>query len=832
MFHPRIRITMGIALLLILTCLQIYSPVAAQTNSIDDVVVSVPVCDGFDGRLRITFTIDGQPNRYLENSLGIGSLHVAPPFFNAGTNVVEIQYVPPAGTGPGTILTVTVKLGTVSFLSDLDSETFSFNCSTGEKVAGPVAPFAAFDSAYMRQGSSVTINVAANDIDANGDLNPASVTAATNPPNGTLVNNGDGSFTYTPNAGFIGLDEFTYQICDFTNLCSIGSVRVEVAPANQPPVANDDFASTTEGVALSIGVVDNDINPESSPFDPFQPSSLILVSGPSNGTAISDNFRHFTYTPNGGFTGTDSFTYQVCDDGNLCDTAVVTVTVNPRPPDNRPPVAVDDFISTPENQAVGIAVTENDTDPDGNLDSATTTIVSNPSNGTLFNYGNGAILYTPNTYFNGTDQYEYQVCDTDNLCDTATVVIEVVAQDSPPVANTDTVTTPENTPVTIDVAANDFDGDGNLDVLSATSLAGPFWGTLNKNADGTFTYTPALDYKGRDSFSYQICDLTNLCATTGSVEIILTLINDPPTAYDDHVSTPGDTRLTIFVGANDIDPDDNLDPTTARALSEPTHGTLLNIGGGRFWYTPDGSYIGMDSFTYEICDAYALCASATVFIDVLPYNHPPVANDDQASTTAGTAVVINVIANDADPDNNIDPVWTNATFTPANGALTNNGDGTFTYTPNVGFAGLDGFVYQICDAGLLCATARVFVEVRPSNNPPDCSAARPTLRTLWPPTHWLIPVQIRGVTDADGDRVRITITSITQDEPDRGLGRGDRYPDSFGVGSRTAWLRAERDPNGDGRVYTIAFTADDGKGGVCSGSVTVTVPHRQGGRRD
>jgi hypothetical protein len=115
-----------------------------------------------------------------------------------------------------------------------------------------------------------------------------------------------------------------------------------------------------------------------------------------------------------------------------------------------------------------------------------------------------------------------------------------------------------------------------------------------------------------------------------------------------------------------------------------------------------------------------------------------------------------------------------------------------------------------------------------ANNPPDCSAAAPSVDTLWSPNHKFVAVNVLGVTDPDGDPVTITIDGIRQDEPVNGLGDGDTSPDGAGVGTDTASVRAERAGNGNGRVYTIDYTAMDDKGATCSGDVTVSVPKNQG----
>lgn len=114
-----------------------------------------------------------------------------------------------------------------------------------------------------------------------------------------------------------------------------------------------------------------------------------------------------------------------------------------------------------------------------------------------------------------------------------------------------------------------------------------------------------------------------------------------------------------------------------------------------------------------------------------------------------------------------------------------------------------------------------------NNQPPDISAALPSIECLWPADHKFVNVSVLGVTDPDGDELTITITGVTSDEPtasDPGSGGKKHSPDAYGIGTDSASLRAERSGSGNGRVYEITFVASDGRGGETVGTVKVYVP--------
>jgi hypothetical protein len=157
--------------------------------------------------------------------------------------------------------------------------------------------------------------------------------------------------------------------------------------------------------------------------------------------------------------------------------------------------------------------------------------------------------------------------------------------------------------------------------------------------------------------------------------------------------------------------------------------------------------------------------------------------------------------------------------------------GTFTNQGPLSTGNLSPKTYLVILRATLAGTMQTLASttLRVVNEPPDCTGGRPSVASLWPPNHQLVPISVNGVTDPDGDPVSITITNILQDEPTNTTGDGDTCPDAQGTGTSTASVRAERAQNGDGRVYHVRFSAADGRGGTCAGEVTVCVPPNQGG---
>jgi hypothetical protein len=126
------------------------------------------------------------------------------------------------------------------------------------------------------------------------------------------------------------------------------------------------------------------------------------------------------------------------------------------------------------------------------------------------------------------------------------------------------------------------------------------------------------------------------------------------------------------------------------------------------------------------------------------------------------------------------------------------------------------------------ATATITGPPPDGSSPPDCSGAAAMTGVIWPPDHRMVAETVVGVTDPNGLAITVSVTGIQQDEPVNALGSGNTAPDANGVGTSTAYVRAERSGPGTGRIYFISFSASNSIGASCTGTVPVFVPHDQG----
>jgi len=738
-----------------------------------------------------------------------------------GNGTIDVMSVVASDPANGTV--ADNDDGTVTYTPDLDFngvDTFTYTVDDDDPATSNVAtvtvnvtpvndpPVANDDVATTDEDTPITFSVTVNDTDAdgNGTIDLTSVVAS-DPAHGTVADNDDGTVTYTPDPDFNGVDTFTYTVLDDDPAISnAATVTVTVNPVPDNPVANDDAATTDEDTAITFSVTVNDTDGDGNGTIDL---TSVVASDPANGTVDENPDGTVTYTPDPNFNGVDTFTYTVEDTTDLIsNVATVTVTVNPI---NDPPVAEDDAVTTDEDDAITIVVLGNDTNIDGASDPLTVVVVSGPSDGGVAVNLDGTITYTPGAQFNGTDTFSYRFMDDGDplpaeTSNTAVVTVNVVDINDFPVALDDAATTLEDVPVTIDVALNDDDEDGTLDLTSVAVVVPPtgVGADATPNPDGTITYTPPQDLFGVFTFTYTIEDNDDGVSNEATVTVTVIDVNDPPVAMNDAATTFEDVPVTIDVTANDQDVDDAVEVDTVVIIDDVSHGATIDNDDGTVTYTPDPEFSGFDSFTYEVDDEDGDTSNvATVTIEVIAVNDPPVALDDAVTIDEDTVVTLNILANDDDEETAPDPA-TVVIVTPLpalTGGLVDNGDGNFTYTPAADFSGVVTFSYEVNDFGLpmpveTSNVATVTISVTPINDAPVAANDAATTDEDTPVTFDLVGNDTDTEVLAGGGIDAATVLIVT--DPD--VAEGDV------------------DENGDG---TITFTPAPNFNGVVTFTYSV-----------
>jgi len=353
------------------------------------------------------------------------------------------------------------------------------------------APVAIGETYSTAEDTALTIalpGVLGNDSDP--ENNTLTAVKVTNPANGTVTLNANGSFTYNPNANFNGSDSFTYKANDGFLDSNTVTVDITVSAANDIPVATPQTLTTPEETALAITLSGTDV--ENSPL------TYAVITPPTNGI-LSGTEPNLVYTPNSNYNGPDSFTFRVNDGTVNSPIATITLTVTPL---NDAPVAVSESYTSPENTALNIVtpgVLGNDQDLDGNP--LTAILVTSPTNGTLTLNADGSFTYIPNKYYNGPDSFTYKANDGTADSNTVTVTINVSSVNNSPACVNVALTTNED--VTGQVAPSCIDADG--DAMTYSVVTQPTNGTASI-LTGQLVYVPNGNFNGTDSFTYRASD--------------------------------------------------------------------------------------------------------------------------------------------------------------------------------------------------------------------------------------------------------------------------------------------------------------------------------------
>lgn len=550
---------------------------------------------------------------------------------------------------------------------------------------------------------------------------------------------GTNGIIFVPNEGFIGTETFTVQVCDqFLPIhCDITTVTINVlADNNQAPIVPDTLVTTYVNQSVTVCLDLTNADPEGDDLKP------VIINSPSqHGVVASLGAGCYTYTPSL-ITNPDSFTVKICDIYNHCTITEIKINILPVP--NNPPTVSDTLIGTLQNTAVVACLDLQDPEND-NL---TLSIINHATNGLDFSVADSCIVaYYPNIGFIGTDSIIVKVCDINNQCDTATVIIEVKPPvNQYPIADDKTIYLPYPAPTYADGICFEVTEPENEDLDVYIVSAGQSNGLFFTN-DKCLTYFSNSTLAGQtDNVVVAFCDIFGQCDTA-----TLTVVYAPADPDNNAPVVPNntinlyvnkDTSFCIFVQ----DPEGQN--TTTTITQSAMHGINTNTD-SCFTYIPNTNYIGKDTIEIKVCDTQDSCTVAYIFIDIT--NRVPIVPDLSFTTpyqTPDTECILNVF----EPDGQ--PVTISISQQPDNGTAVMQNGNCINYVPDNGFVGTDVIYLLVCDNLQGCTTAEMYITVLPpGNNAPVITNEPYVINTFADSTKTLCIT----ATDPNGDVLTYTI---------------------------------------------------------------------------
>jgi subtilisin family serine protease len=439
--------------------------------------------------------------------------------------------------------------------------------------------------------------------------------------------------------------------------------------------------------------------------------------------------------PGATWTGSETLRFVATDPGGLRSE---TSAVYSARDGYVPPVAVEDQAATLEDQPVEITPLANDLNPNGGTLAVLS--FSRPRLGKVTRTPQGTLLFTPNAYAHGLDEFTYTLGDGKGGLAIGSVKLSVTHVNHPPEPEVDYAILDEDTSAVIDLLANDKDPDG--DPFALISFSEPAHGALERLPDGTLRYTPEKRFFGADNFSYKIADSFTL-EGRADVNILVKHVNHPPDGPDLDFTLNRNSSLDIVLAAEDPDQDD----LSFKIVRGPEHGEILAypaIAG----YSPKKGYSGNDSFTYRANDGQSDSREITVNLTVTDKNNPPRIGDQSLITRRDRNRPVQLSATDADGD----PISFRILTFPGHGALSGM-DGDYTYKPEPGFLGMDGFTVEASDGVGGTTPGHIEIKVTDQNTPPVASGGTLKVRSDTPTSATL------NATDPEADPMTFTILS-------------------------------------------------------------------------
>jgi VCBS repeat-containing protein len=709
------------------------------------------------------------------------------------------------------------------------------------------APIAFDDAASTNEdvGTYSGSSVLANDF----DWEHQSLTATAGSFNGvygTLTLNANGTYSYTPYASTQSLalgqnvtDTFTYTVSDGT-LTDTGTLTITIAGRNDAPVANPDTASAGENQTISVNVLANDTDVDNGAVLTVTAASAPAGKGSASvvGNQVQFNpgtsFDHLAQ----GATEQVVLSYTISDEYGATSSSTVTVTVTGT---NDGPVAHADTGAGTENQTITIDALANDTDVDDGAVKTLTAVSAPAGKGSAAIVGN-QVQFNPGTAFDHLAQgatetvvLNYTMKDEFGATSSSTITLTITGTNDAPVANPDVASTGENSPVTVNVLANDTDVDDGA-VKTVTAASAPAGKGTASVVGNQVQFNPgtAFDHLAQGAteqvvVSYTISD-EHGATSSSTVTITVTGTNDGPVAVADTAAGTENQVLTIDALANDTDVDDGAVKSLV-SVSAPAGKGSASIVGNQVQFNPGTAFDHLAQgatevvvLSYTMQDEHGATSSSTISVTVTGTNDGPVANADTAAGTENQVLTIDALANDTDVDDGTVKTLVSASAPAGKGTASIVGN-QVQFNPGTAFDHLQVgdsetvvLSYVMTDEHGATATSTVTVTVTGTNDAPVAHADSKTTSE----TSAVVVDVLANDVDVDHDAV---LTVVAASGP-AGQGTVSIVENQvrFDPGTDFEYLAS-----GQSATVTLNYTIQDEFGAQSSSTITITVQGRDEG---
>ncbi|QPK06363.1 tandem-95 repeat protein [Vibrio kanaloae] len=530
---------------------------------------------------------------------------------------------------------------------------------------------------------------------------------------GVLTDNGDGTYSFAPNENFNGDVNFSFDVSDGTDTVQ-ANIDVSVTPENDPPVAGSTSYTVHEDNSITIS--NEQLLANSSDIEGEVAIDSVTYTG-SDGVFEDNGDGTYTFSPNENFNGEVSLDVVVTDEDGTTESTTAGVTVLEV---NDPPIAGSTSYSVNEDEVITISAEQllaNASDIEGEV--AIDSVTYTGADGIFTDNGNGTFSFAPNANFDGDVSLDVVVTDEDGATATTTASIDVLPVNDAPVSGDLAYSVEEDGSITLSqeqllAQASDIEGDD----LTAANLTVGGDATVTANDDGSFTITPDANFNGDIDLAFDINDGTDTLVATA--DLTVNPVNDLPQPQDQTFSIGEDGILNftdedLLTGATDIDGDDlSVEGVTYTGAD----GVLTDNGDGTYSFAPNENFNGDVNFSFDVSDGTDT-VQANIDVSVTPENDPPVAGSTSYTVHEDNSITISneqLLANSSDIEGEV--VVDSVTYTGSDGVFEDNGDGTYTFSPNENFNGEVSLDVVVTDEDGTTESTTAGVTVLEVNDPP------------------------------------------------------------------------------------------------------------------